>query len=106
MDISPVSSLLVTCALLAACESQPSVTFVANGSDYNVLGLTHDQDTCAAPGRLVYLTWWDGQTLRGCWVRDHADIRARFDNMDDRRIPIGDFRSTELADYRNLSLLD
>ena len=104
MDVSPISALLATCALIAACESQPSVTFVTNGSEFNVLGLTDDQSTCEAPGRLVYLTWWDGQTLRGCWVRDHAHIRARFDNMDDRRIPVGDFRRTEVADYRNSSL--
>jgi hypothetical protein len=54
--------------------------------------------------RFTYLTWGDGQTLRGCWVRDHAHIRARFDDMDDRRIPVGEFRSTEVADYQNLSL--
>ncbi len=104
MDISPIAAFLATCALVAACESQPSVTFVANGSEFSVLGLTDEQGTCEAPARLVYLTWWDGQTLRGCWVRDHAHIRARFDDMDDRRIPVGEFRPTEVGDYRTLSL--
>ncbi len=104
MNISPVGPLLSVCALVVACESQPSVTFVANGSDFNVLGLTHEQSTCEAPGRLAYLTWWDGQTLRGCWVRDHANIRVRFDDMDDWRIPVGEFRPTESANYQNLSM--
>lgn len=104
MNISPTAALFALGALVAACESQPSVTFVANGSDFNVVGLTDEQGTCEAHARLVYLTWWDGQTLRGCWVRDHAHIRARFDNMEDRRIPIGEFRPTEVADYLNLSL--
>ena len=58
MDVSPISALLATCALVAACESQPSVTFVTNGSDFNVLGLTDDQDTCEAPGRLLRGRRW------------------------------------------------
>jgi hypothetical protein len=104
MNISPTATLIALGALIAACESQPSVTFVAIGSDFNVLGLTHEQSTCEAPGRLAYLTWWDGETLRGCWVRDHANIRVRFDDMDDRRIPVGEFQPTEVAHDQNLSL--
>ncbi|WP_431275840.1 hypothetical protein ACQ858_05975 [Variovorax ureilyticus] len=100
MDTSPIAGLVAACALIAACESQPAVTFVANGGDFDVLSLTEVQDTCDAPARLGYLTWWDGATLRGCWVRDGRYIRMRITNLDDVRIPVGDFRSTEIADDR------
>ncbi|MBB3177905.1 hypothetical protein [Variovorax sp. Sphag1AA] len=104
MDTSPIAGLVAACALIAACESQPAVTFVANGSQFNVLSLTDERDTCDAPARLGYLTWWDGATLRGCWVRDGGHIRMRITDLDDLRIPVGDFRSTEIADYRNRTL--
>jgi len=104
MDTSPIAGFVAACALIAACESQPAVTFVANGSEFNVLSLTDEQDTCNAPAHLGYLTWWDGATLRGCWVRDGGYIRMRIADFDDLRIPIGDFRRTEIADYRNRTL--
>jgi len=105
MDTSPIAAgLVAACALIAACESQPGVTFVANGSEYNVISLTDAQDICSVPEHLGYLTWWDGATLRGCWVRDRGHIRMRISNLDDLRIPVGDFRRTELADYRNRTL--
>ena len=104
MDTSPIAGLVAACALIAACESQPAVTFVANGSQFNVLSLTDEQDTCKVPARLGYLTWWDGATLRGCWEREGGYIRMRIADLDDLRIPIGDFRATEVADYRNRTL--
>ncbi|MEJ8812361.1 hypothetical protein WKW77_14850 [Variovorax ureilyticus] len=104
MDTSPIAGFVAACALIAACDSQPAVTFVANGTEFSVLSLTDEQDNCDAPGRLGYLTWWDGVTLRGCWVRQGGQIRMRFADRDDLRIPVGDFRRTEIADYRNRTL--
>ena len=46
MDTSPITGLVAACALIAACESQPAVTFVANGSEFNVISLTDEQDEC------------------------------------------------------------
>lgn len=104
MNTSTIAALLGACALVTACDSQPSVTYVANGSDFSVLGLTNDDGHCAAPAKLGYLSWWDGATVRGCWVRDRADIRVRFDDMNDLRIPVGEFRRTEAGDYRYAAL--
>ncbi|SEB17721.1 hypothetical protein [Variovorax sp. YR216] len=104
MDTSPIAGFVAACALIAACESQPAVIFVANGGEFNVLSLTDEQDVCDAPARLGYLTWWDGATLRGCWVRDGGHIRMRITDLDDLRIPVGDFRRTEIAEYRNRTL--
>jgi len=104
MNASAIAVLLAAAALAAACDSQPSVTYVANGSDFSVLGLTNEGGECALPAKVGYLTWWDGATVRGCWVRDRAEIRVRFNDMDDLRIPIGEFRRTEVGDYRYAAL--
>ena len=97
-----IASLLAGGALIVACESQPGVIYVANGDDFDVMGLTDAQDTCDTPGRLAYLSWWDGETLRGCWYRERAEIRVCFPGLDDRLIPAGEFRPTELAASRGL----
>lgn len=96
------AAFLAGCALIVACESQPGVIFVADGSDFDVMGLTDAQDTCNTPGRLAYLSWWDGETLRGCWFRERGEIRVCFPGLDDRLIPAGEFRPTEFASYRGL----
>jgi hypothetical protein len=104
MDTSPIVAFVAACTLVAACESQPDVVFVADGDDFDVLSLTDAQDGCDAPGRLGYLTWWDGATVRGCWVRDRSHIVVRFIELEDRRVPVSDFRPTELAAERHMTL--
>lgn len=100
----PILLLAAVCAFVASCDVQPSVNFFAKGDDGNLIGLTDDAGNCSAPARLAYLTSLDGGSLRGCWVRDHSQIRVRFNDAEDKRVPVGDFRRTEMADYRNLSL--
>jgi hypothetical protein len=97
------AALLAACAWIAAgCYKPPGVLYVANGgADFNAMSLTDAQDACDSPGRVVYLSWWNSATLKGCWVRDRGHIVARFPGMAERRIPVGEFRRTELAAYRN-----
>jgi hypothetical protein len=83
---------------------QPSVLFVAHGSLFHMLQLTDVHEECIAPYRLCYLTSWDGTTSRGCWVREEANIRARFPGSGDKLVPVIDFRRTTLAEYRNAAL--
>ena len=104
MANSLVPVLLAACFIAASCDGQPTVTFLAKGDDGNLFGLTDDAGSCDAPARLAYLTALDGASLRGCWVRDRSQIRVRFNDTEDRRVPVGDFRRTETAEYRNLSL--
>ncbi|MDM0013031.1 hypothetical protein QTH87_11365 [Variovorax sp. J22P168] len=100
-----IAALCAACVFGAGCDSQPAVAYVAHGADFSVLGLTEEAAGCEPPARLGYLTGWDGKTVRGCWVRDRAEIRLRFDGgLDDRRIPVGDFHRTEIAQYRRSAL--
>ena len=83
---------------------QPSVLFVANGTLFHMLQLTDSQDECPSPNRLCYLTAWDGGTSRGCWVRERANVRARFPGEGDKVVPVAEFHRTSLAEYRNAAL--
>jgi hypothetical protein len=95
---------LVGCAIVLGCDLQPSVIFVANGTLFQMLQLTDAQDDCPESHRVCYLTTWDGTSYRGCWAREQANIHARFPNLGDKLIPVGQFHSTTLADYRKISL--
>lgn len=100
----PAAALVAACTWLAGCDTKPGVIYYANGADFDTMSLTDKQDVCDTPGRVAYLSWWDGATLKGCWFRDRNDIVARFPELAERRIPIGDFHRTELAEYRNIAL--
>ena len=104
MTTSLVAAALVACTLIAGCDVQPSVLFVANGALFQMLQLTDSQDECPSPDRVCYLTMWDGAAYRGCWVREHSFIRARFSGSAEKRIPVNEFRRTMVGDYRNSSL--
>ncbi|MBS0449668.1 MAG: hypothetical protein JSS14_00015 [Proteobacteria bacterium] len=97
-------ALAAVCVFIAACSLHPSVTFLATGDQGNVIGLTDDVGDCTAPRRVAYLTALDGTSLRGCWERDHSQIVVRFKDLEDRRVPVGEFRQTELGGYLNVSL--
>jgi hypothetical protein len=110
---SPERSRMKTISIVAAvagcigvlgCDTEPDVLFVADGSPVHLLQLTDAQDDCPATEHVCYLTSWDGGTARGCWVRERANIRARFPDLGDKLIPVGEFRRTTLAEYRNASL--
>lgn len=104
MKTSSVVAVVAGCTLVLGCDLQPSVMFVANGTLYQMLQLTDAQEECPAPHRLCYLTAWDGETYRGCWIREQANIRARFPALGDKVIPVGEFRGTALAEYRKAAL--
>lgn len=99
-----VPAIVAACAAAVACNAPPSVNFLAEGDQGNVIGLTDDTGTCDTPARVAYLTSLDGTSVRGCWVRDRSYVLVRFKDVEDRRVPVGDFRQTEFAGYRNLSL--
>ncbi|CAN7744391.1 MULTISPECIES: hypothetical protein [unclassified Variovorax] len=69
-----------------------------------MLQLTDAEEECITPDRLCYLTSWDGTISRGCWVREEANIRARFPDSGDMLVPVIEFRRTTLAEYRNAAL--
>ena len=104
MKASSVVACVATCTFVLGCDTQPSVLFVAQGSLFHMLQLTDAEEECIAPYRLCYLTSWDGTTSRGCWVREEANIRARFADSGDKLVPVIDFRRTMLAEYRNATL--
>jgi hypothetical protein len=92
------------CTIVLGCDLQPSVIFVANGTPFQMLQLTDAQDGCPELHRVVYLTTWDGATYHGCWAREQGNIHAHFPSLGDKLIPVDQFRSTTLADYRKISL--
>ncbi|WP_286537457.1 hypothetical protein [Variovorax sp. J31P179] len=104
MKTSSMMAVVASCTILLGCDLEPSVLFVTSGSPYQVIQLTDAEEGCPAPLRVCYLTLLDGGTSRGCWVREHAYIRAHFDDLGDRLIPVTEFRRTTLAEYRNATL--
>lgn len=104
MKASSVVACVATCTFVLGCETQPSVLFVAHGSVFHMLQLTDAEEECITPYRLCYLTSWDGTTSRGCWVREEANIRARFPDSGDKLVPVIEFRRTTLAEYRDAAL--
>ena len=57
MDTSPITGLVAACALIAACESQPAVTFVANGSEFNVISLEQAINKITLAALSARYTW-------------------------------------------------
>lgn len=104
MTTSSVVAVLVACTFVLGCDVQPSVLFVANGVLFQMLQLTDTQDECPEPNRVCYLTLWDGEASRGCWVREHSNIRVRFPDLGEKLIPVNEFRRTMVGEYRNSSL--
>lgn len=104
MKTSSIMAVVAGCTILLGCDMQPRVLFVTGGSPYQVLQLTDAEEGCPAPRRVCYLTLWDGGTSRGCWVREQAYIRAHFQDLGDRLVPVTEFRRTTLAEYRNATL--
>ena len=104
MTISSAVAALVGSAFVLGCDVQPSVLFVANGTLFQMLQLTDTQDECPAASRVCYLTLWDGSTSRGCWFREHSNIRARFADLGEKLIPVNEFQRTMVGEYRNSSL--
>ena len=104
MTTFSVVTVLVAGTFLLGCDVQPSVLFVANGTLFQMLQLTDTQDECPAATRVCYLTLWDGSSSRGCWVREHSNIRVRFADLGEKLIPVNDFQRTMVGEYRNSSL--
>ena len=105
MKTSSVAAVVAGCALVLGCDLEPQVLFVTDGP-FQTLQLTDAQDGCIDPSRVAYLTSFYGGASRGCWVRDGLHIRTHFPKLDDKLIPLGEFRRTALAEYRNASLGD
>ena len=103
MKTTSVVAVVAVCTIALGCDLQPSVIFVANGTLFQMLQLTDAQEECPASNRVCYITGWDGEAHRGCWVREQANIRAHFPGLGDKLIPVGDFQATALAVYRNIS---
>jgi hypothetical protein len=104
MKTTSVVAVVAVCTIALGCDLQPSVIFVANGTLFQMLQLTDAQEECPASNRVCYITGWDGEAHRGCWVRDEANIRARFPLLADKLIPVSEFQGTAIAVYRNISL--
>lgn len=98
-----VAALAATCACVVGCDLTPNVLFVADGSPVRLLQLTDAQDECPAPRRVCYLATWDGQTVRGCWMREEANVSVTLAG-EERSVPVGSFRPTAYAAYRHASL--
>jgi hypothetical protein len=95
--------MLAACACVVGCDFTPNVLFVADGSPVRLLQLTDAQEECAAPSRVCFLSTWDGQTARGCWLREKAQVRVVFAN-EEQTVPLNLFRPTAYAAYRRASL--
>lgn len=102
MKTTSVAAVVAGCTLVLGCDLEPQVLFVTDG--IQPLQLTDAQDGCVAPYRAAYLTSFYGGASRGCWVREGPHIRTHFPKLDDKLIPVGEFRRTTLAEYRNASL--
>jgi hypothetical protein len=70
--------VLACCAGVVGCDLTPSVLFVADGSPVRLLQLTDAQGECPARRRVSFLATWDGQTVRGCWMREEVNVRVPF----------------------------
>jgi hypothetical protein len=93
---------VAACACVAGCDLQPNVLFVANEGPAHFLQLTDAQEECAAPGRVCFSTMLD-ETTRGCWMRDHDNVRASFPD-DEQVVPVDAFKKTEFAEVLHASL--
>ncbi|WP_143684499.1 hypothetical protein [Variovorax sp. KK3] len=98
------ASALAACLCIAACDSPPAILFTTNGADFDTMSLTDARGACEAPARVAYLSWWGQGAVQGCWKRERGDIVANFPDLPDQRIPAGEFRRTELAEYRGTTL--
>ena len=103
LSLCPVVAVFACCACVVGCDLTPSVLFVADGSPVRLLELTDAQDECPAPRRVCLLATWDGQTVRGCWMRERANVRVTLPG-EERTVPVGSFRPTAYAEHRHASL--
>jgi hypothetical protein len=106
MKTSSVAAVFAACTLVLGCDIEPHVLFVTEGNPFQALQLTDAQEGCTAPYRVSYLASADGGTSSGCWVREGPHIRTQFPSLLDKLIPVGEFRRTTLADYRDVTLDD
>ena len=104
MKTSSAMAVVTLCTTLLGCDVQPDVLFVTEGNPFQVLQLTDAEQGCPAPRRVCYLTFMDGGTSNGCWVREKSYVRALFPDLGERLVPVAEFRRTMLAEYRNVSL--
>jgi len=104
MKTLSIMAVVTLCTSLLGCDVQPDVLFVTEGNPFQVLQLTDAEQGCPAPRRVCYLTFMDGGTSNGCWVREKSFVRALFPDLGERLVPVAEFRRTMLAEYRNVSL--
>jgi len=104
MNRFPCILLVAGCALLAGCDLRPSVVLVAKGESLDVVELTEAQGDCDSPGRISYVSWWDGATLSGCWVPETDIVRVCIPGQPDRRISLGEFRRIDGGERQHLAL--
>ncbi|MDM0108052.1 hypothetical protein QTH97_24100 [Variovorax sp. J22R24] len=95
--------VFLCCTCVVGCDLAPSVLFVADGSPVRLLQLTDTQGECPAPGRVCFLSTWDGQAARGCWTREEGNVRVVLSDAE-LTVPVANFRPTAYAEYRNASL--
>ncbi|MGO4394369.1 hypothetical protein AB4Z46_23695 [Variovorax sp. M-6] len=103
LSLRPLAVVFACCACVVGCDLTPSVLFVSDGSPVRLLQLTDAQDECAAPRRVCFLATWDGQAVRGCWMREQANVLVTLPG-EVRTVPVGSFRPTAYAEYRRMSL--
>jgi hypothetical protein len=103
LSLWPVLAVFVCCACVVGCDLTPSVLFVADGSPVRILQLTDAQGECPAPRRICFLATWDGQVVRGCWVREEANVRVILSD-EERTVPVSNFRPTAYAEQRHAFL--
>lgn len=90
--------------VLAACDSPPAILYISTGTESDVMSLTDAKGECELRAHVAYISWAGQATAQGCWTRERGDIVARFPGLPDRRIPVGEFQRTELAEYRSQTL--
>ena len=101
--LDPVFAAVVCGTCLAGCDLAPSVLFVADGSPVRLLQLTDAHDGCPAPRRVCFLSTWDGETTRGCWVREAGSVRVSLPH-EEQSVPVANFRPTAYAELRRVWL--
>jgi hypothetical protein len=101
--LQPVLATVFCCTCLAGCDLAPSVLFVADGSPVRLLQLTDAHEGCPAPRRVCFLATWDGETARGCWVREAGSVRVSLPH-EEQSVPVSSFRPTAYAEFRRVSL--
>ena len=103
LSLRPLAVVFACCACVVGCDLTPNVLFVSDGSPVRLLQLTDAQDECRAPRRVCFLATWDGQTVRGCWMLEQANVLVTLPG-EERTVPVGSFRPTAYAEYRRASL--